>query len=128
MSQTKLIAPVENMTGKFSSASNGRVIVNRRKCYGKDAKGRSVCGPLETYVYHCHKGKWSEGSTQNRSLFQQVQLAVKEELSNSERVAYWQELFDQQFLGAKQGERRYATLRGFVIAQLHRQMKNASDR
>ena len=128
MSQTKLIAPVENMTGKFSSASNGRVIVNRRKCYGKDAKGRSVCGPLETYVYHCHEGKWSEAASENRTLFQRVQLLVKKELNDSERLAYWQELFEEQFKHAKQGEKRYTSLRGFVVAQLHRQMKNAADR
>jgi hypothetical protein len=52
-----------------------------------------------------------------------VQLLVKEELSNPERAAYWQELFDQQFKYAKQGEKRYITLRGFVVAQLHKQLK-----
>ena len=123
MSQSTLISPVENMTGKLSSTSDGRVTVTRRKCYGKDAKGRPVYGPLETYVYHCHEGKWSEAASKNRSLFQQVQLLVKEELSNPERAAYWQELFEQQFKHAKQGEKRYATLRGFVVAQLHQQMK-----
>jgi hypothetical protein len=56
---------------------------------------------------------------------QKVQLLAKEELSNPERVAYWQSLFEEQFLHPKQGEKHYSTLRGFVIAQLHQQIKNA---
>lgn len=124
MSQTTFIAPVETFKGKFSSHhADGRITVSRRKCFGKDAKGRPIYGPSETYVYHCHKGKWSEAATQNRTLFQQVQLLAKEELSNSKRVAYWQPLFEQQFRHPKQGEKHYTTLRGFVIAQLHAQLK-----
>ena len=38
MSQSTLISPVENMTGKLSSTSDGRVTVTRRKCYGKMLK------------------------------------------------------------------------------------------
>ena len=51
MSQSTLISPVENMTGKLSSTSDGRVTVTRRKCYGKDAKGRPVYGPLILICY-----------------------------------------------------------------------------
>ena len=40
-----------------------------------------------------------------RELFQKVQLLAKEELSNSERVAYWQPLFEQQFKHPKQGKK-----------------------
>ena len=113
------------MTGKLSSTHDGRVTVTRRKCYGRDAKGRPIYGPSETYIYHRHEGKWSEAATKNRELFQQVQLLAKEELSNPERVAYWQPIFEEQFLHPKQGEKHYSTLRGFVIAQLHQQIKNA---
>ena len=123
MSQTTFISPVNNLTGKLSSTSDGRVTVMRHKCYGKDAKGRPVYGPNETYVCHCHKGKWSEGAQHNRVLFQQVQLLAKEELSNPERVAYWQPLFEQQFKHPKKGEKHYTTLRGFVIAQMHAKLK-----
>ena len=125
MSQTTFIAPVETFKGKLTSHSaDGRVTVSRRKCFGKDAKGRPFYGPSETYIYHCHEGKWSEAATRNRELFQQVQLLAKEELNNPERVAYWQPLFEQQFRHPKQGEKHYSTLRGFVIAQLHQQIKN----
>lgn len=125
MSQTTFIAPVKTFKGKLTSHSaDGRVTVTRRKCFGKDSKGRPFYGPAETYIYHCHKGKWSEAATRNRELFQQVQLLAKEELNNPERVAYWQPLFEQQFRHPKQGEKHYSTLRGFVIAQLHQQIKN----
>ena len=124
MSQTTFIAPVETIRGKLTShRADDRVLVNRRKCFGKDAKGRPYYGPSETYIYHIHQGKWSEGAEQNRTLFQQVQEIVKQELSNPDRLAYWQPLFEQQRKKNKQGKKRYGTLRGFVIAQIHQQLK-----
>ena len=124
MSQTTFIAPVETIRGKLTShRADDRVLVNRRKCFGKDAKGRPYYGPSETYIYHIHQGKWSEGAEQNRTLFQQVQEIVKQELSDPDRLAYWQPLFRQQREKNKQGEKRYGTLRGFVIAQIHQQLK-----
>ena len=124
MSKTTYMAPVETFTGKLSSHSaDGRITVSRRKCYGKDDKGRPFYGPGETYIYHCHKGEWSEGAKKNRTLFQEVQLIAKQELENPERVAYWKPLFEKQFKRPKQGEKHYATLRGFVIAQIHQQLK-----
>ena len=126
MSQTTFIAPVETIRGKLTShRADDRVLVNRRKCFGKDAKGRPYYGPSETYIYHIHQGKWSEGAEQNRTLFQQVQEIVKQELSDPDRLAYWQPLFEQQREKPKQGEKHYGTLRGFVIAQIHQQLKNA---
>lgn len=124
MSQTTFIAPVETIRGKLTShRADDRVLVNRRKCFGKDAKGRPYYGPSETYIYHIHQGKWSEGAEQNRTLFQQVQEIVKQELSDPDRLAYWQPLFEEQHAKPKQGEKHYATLRGFVIAQIHQQLK-----
>jgi hypothetical protein len=125
MSQTTYIAPVETFTGKISSHNaDGRITVSRRKCYGKDAKGRPIYGPGETYVYHRHEGKWSEGATNNRLLFQQVQTLAKQELSDPDRLAYWQTLFERQFKHPQPNQKRYTTLRGFVIAQLHQQLKS----
>ena len=124
MSQTTFIAPVETIRGKLTGhRADDRVLVNRRKCFGKDAKGRPYYGPSETYIYHIHQGKWSEGAEQNRTLFQQVQEIVKQELSDPDRLAYWQPLFEEQHAKPKQGEKYYATLRGFVIAQIHQQLK-----
>ena len=75
MAKTSYSFPVESVTGKLSSDRNGdTVIVHRRKCFGKDAKGRPIYGPGETYIYHRHEGKWSEGASKNRELFQKVQI------------------------------------------------------
>ena len=127
MSRTTYIAPVENFTGKLTSHNaDDRILVSRRKCFGKDAKGRPFYGPSETYIYHRHEGKWSEGAQKNRTLFQQAQQLAKEELSKPERVAYWQPLFEQQFKHPKDGEKHYATLRGFVIAQMHEKLRTMS--
>lgn len=124
MSQTTFIAPVETFTGKLTGHSaDGRITVSRRKCFGKDSKGRPFYGPAETYIYHRHEGKWSEGATQNRNLFQQVQNIAKQELSDPDRLAYWKPLFERQFRHPKQNEKHYTTLRGFVIAQIHQQLK-----
>ena len=120
MSKTTYMAPVETFTGKLSSHSaDGRITVSRRKCYGKDAKGRPFYGPGETYIYT------RLGAELNRTLFQQVQEIVKQELRDPDRLAYWQPLFEEQRNKPKQGEKRYGTLRGFVIAQIHQQLKNA---
>ena len=94
MSQTTFIAPIETIRGKLTGhRADDRVLVNRRKCFGKDAKGIPYYGPSETYIYHIHQGKWSDGAEQNRTLFQQVQLLAKQELADPERLAYWQPLF-----------------------------------
>ena len=124
MSKTTFIAPVETFTGKLTGHSaDGRIIVSRRKCFGKDSKGRPFYGPSETYIYHRHEGKWSEGAIQNRNLFTQAQNIAKQELSNPDRLAHWKPLFEQQFRHPKQNEKHYTTLRGFVIAQIHQQLK-----
>ena len=69
MSQTTFIAPVETIRGELTGhRADDRVLVNRRKCFGKDAKGRPYYGPSETYIYHIHQGKWSEGAEQNRTI------------------------------------------------------------
>ena len=101
------------------------VIVTRRKCYGKTKNGTPRLGPKEMYTYHLHKGSWSKAVTNHRELFKLAQKKTIAEMNDPERLAYWQPLFEQQFLHPKQGEKHYATLRGFVIAQLHQQIKNA---
>ena len=64
------------------------------------------------------------GATNNRLLFQQVQTIAKQELSDPDRLAYWQPLFERQFKHPQPNQKRYTTLRGFVIAQLHQQLKS----
>ena len=124
MSQTTFIAPVETIRGKLTGhRADDRVLVNRRKCFGKDAKGRPYYGPSETYIYHIHQGKWSEGAEQNRTLFQQVQEIVKQELSDPDRLAYWRALFEDQLDKPNPNEKRYIKLQCYIAAQLLKTMK-----
>ena len=126
MSHVTYMAPVDEVRGKLCmNRGNDSVIVTRRKCYGKTKNGTPRLGPKEMYTYHLHKGSWSKAVTNHRELFKLAQKKTIAEMNDPERLAYWQPLFEQQFLHPKQGEKHYATLRGFVIAQLHQQIKNA---
>ena len=126
MSQVTYMAPVDEVRGKLCmNRGNDSVIVTRRKCYGKTKNGAPRLGPKEMYTYHLHKGSWSKAVTNHRELFKLAQKKTIAEMNDPERLAYWQPLFEQQFPHPKQGEKHYATLRGFVIAQLHQQIKNA---
>ena len=126
MSHVTYMTPVDEVRGKLCmNRGNDLVIVTRRKCYGKTKNGTPRLGPKEMYTYHLHKGSWSKAVTNHRELFKLAQKKTIAEMNDPEHLAYWQPLFEQQFLHPKQGEKHYATLRGFVIAQLHQQIKNA---
>ena len=128
MAKTQYANPVETITGMLSARrATGRVYVSRRKYYGKDAKGRPIYGPNETYVYTLHEGPWSEATVNNRELFRQAQLLAREELKNPERLAYWQPQFEQQFKHPKQGEKHYSTILGFVVAHVFAELKAAKQ-
>jgi hypothetical protein len=128
MAKVKYSSPVESMTGKLSARkSSGRVYVNRRKCYGTDAKGRPIYGPNETYVYNLHEGPWTEAVENNRQLFRRAQVLAREELKDPERLAYWQPLFDKQFKHPHSGQKHYATILGFVVAQIHARLKEENQ-
>lgn len=124
MAKVNYSTPVESMSGKLSTRqANGRVIVNRRKCFGYDAKGCPFYGPNETYVFHINKGDWHPTIVNNRQLFRQAQLLAREELKDPDRLAYWQPLFQKQFKRPLPGEKRYATILGFVVAHIFAQLK-----
>ena len=124
MSQVTYMAPVEEVRGKICmNRGNDSLMVTRRKCYGKTKNGTPRLGPKEMYTYHLHKGKWSACAEANRELFKVAQQQATAEMNDPERLAHWQSLFEEQFRHTKQGEKHYGTLRGFVIAQIHQQMK-----
>ena len=124
MAKVKYSSPVESITGKLSARkSSGRVYVNRRKCYGTDAKGRPIYGPNETYVYNLHEGPWPQAVENNRQLFRRAQVLAREEQKDPERLAYWQPLFDKLFKHPYSGRKHYATILGFVVAQILAKLK-----
>ena len=71
------------------------------------------------YVRHAYWGQFSiiVPSSEMESSAPEIYVnPANPELADPERVAYWQPLFEKQFKRPKQGEKHYATLRGFVIA------------
>ncbi|MCI7576069.1 MAG: hypothetical protein MSS82_04715 [Bacteroidales bacterium] len=132
MAQIKLDDPFAAIKGKISGKpSNGCLTVTRQKCYGTDINGEPVYGPKETYAYHLYEGEWTEGAIKNRQLFQQAQKEARAQLSDPDRHAYWQQLFnehrqmsDRALAAANPPSKRYSTLLGFTVAQIRKQLKN----
>ena len=128
MSQVTYMAPVEEVRGKLcGNRGNDSVIVTRRKCYGKTKNGTPRLGPKEMYTYHLHKGKWSAGAEANRELFKLAQKQAIAEMKDSERLAYWQKLFDEQLDKPKKGEKQYIKLQCYIAAQLLLKLKSEHE-
>ena len=124
MSQVTYMAPVEEVRGKFClNRGNDSVIVTRRKCFGKTKNGTPRFGPKEMYVYHKHQGKWSASVESNRQLFKVAQQQALAEMNDSERLAYWQTLFEKQLDKPKPGEKQYVKLQCYIVAQLLKALK-----
>ena len=126
MAKQTFIHPIESLTGKLTSSKNAEtVLVNRRKCFGKTPKGETIYGPNEVYMYTLHKGDWSENVTRSRQRFSEAQKQAREDLADPEKRAYWQEHFGYQSEppqyiadGSNPQPTRYATLLGYVVAQI----------
>ena len=124
MSQVTYMAPVEEVRGKFClNRGNDSVIVTRRKCFGKTKNGTPRFGPKEMYVYHKHQGKWSASVESNRQLFKVAQQQAIAEMNDSERLAHWQKLFEEQLEKPQLGEKQYVKLQCYIVAQLLKALK-----
>lgn len=126
MAKQTFIHPIDSLTGKLTSSKNTEtILVNRRKQLGKTPKGEPIYGPNEVYMYTRHKGAWSENVTLSRQRFAEAQRKAREELSDPDKRAYWQQQFDLQNKHPQRNAnpahpkpKRYSTLLGYVVAQL----------
>ncbi len=82
-------------------------------------------------LLHPYKGPLAESRKAAISQFSQAVEQCKLELADPERKAYWQKEFERyqrranrRFFGPRD-KKKYATLRGYVIAQLSAQLKSA---
>ena len=124
MSQVTYMAPVDEVRGKLTiNRGNDSVIVTRRKSYGKTKNGTPRLGPKEMYVYHKHQGTWSPSVTSHRELFKVAQQQAIAEMNDSERLAHWQKLFEEQLEKPRAGEKQYVKLQCYIAAQLLKAMK-----
>ena len=108
--------PFEQISGKLSA--NERIVMRVR--YGK----------MEAYaVQNPYKGKPSANRQKSINAFAQAVKQAATEMSDSDRLAYWQQQYAQYRAeitkhAPAQGTKIYSTLRGYVIAQLAKQNQN----
>ena len=102
MAKAKLAVPFASMSGKLDGKS---------EIYMTNRYGRVV---MSNYPKHRDPKTITPHQRELNAKFSQVVKQAKLEMDDPERRAYWQQLFDHQ------NPRQYATLRGFIIAQLNK--------
>ena len=122
MAKIELATPFDEMSGKLSRTE--RIVMRTR--YGR------------THAYairHPFRGPFTENQQTVINSFSQAVAQCKLEMQDAERLAYWQDRYasytklakrntvkaNLQFVGTKT-DKYYLTLRGFVIAQIRKQM------
>lgn len=118
MAKVQPSLPFDNFSGKLSSGE--RIVMRTR------------FGRTEAYAYnHPYTGPISENRKPIINAFSQAVKQCKLEMSDPERLAYWQDRYAQydklarrnpakanmQFIGTKT-DKYYVSLRGFIIASL----------
>ena len=107
--------PFEQISGKLSA--NERIVFRVR--YGK----------MEAYaVQNPYKGKPSANRQKSINAFAQAVTRAKSEMSDPDRLTYWQQQYAQYCAeitkhapsqaSIARGTKTYSTLRGYIIAQL----------
>ena len=125
MAKIQLATPFDETAGKLSSTD--RIVMRTR--YGK----------TEAYtIRNPYRGPFSESQQTTISAFSQAVSLCKTEMSNPDRLAYWQDSYaryckaarrnptraNARFLGTT-SDKFYLTLRGFIIASLSAQLRSA---
>ena len=125
MARLELANPFDEMSGKFSKTD--RIVMRTR--YGK----------THAYAYrHPYTGPISENRKPIICAFSQAVKQCKVEMSDPQRLAYWQDLYAQytklakrntvkantKFVGTS-SDKYYLTLRGFIIAALSARLRSA---
>lgn len=135
MAKAELDILLDKLSGRLTGDS---------KFYTTHRHGKTV---ISNYPLHRDPKKISATQRANSSSFGEVVKQCKAEMNNPERLAFWQEQYaaytklankhlakaNAQFFGidpnttppAKQ--KYYSTLRGFIIAQLTKQMKEGNN-
>ena len=122
MAKAKLAIPFESMNGKLDGKS---------EIYMTKRFGRMV---MSNYPLHKNPKSITANQRANSASFGEASKQCKVEMSDPERLAYWQNLYEQyrkianknlkkantRFFGTP-SDKYYSTLRGFIIAQLRKQ-------
>ena len=122
MAKAKLHIILDKMSGRFTGDS---------EFYTTHRYGRTV---ISNYPLHKNPKYITANQRANSSSFGLLSKQVKAEMQDADRLAYWQNLYDQyrrmantnlskanaQFFGTP-SDKFYKTLRGFILAQLKKQ-------
>ena len=130
MAKVQPSLPFDNFRGKLSTREN--IVMRTRN------------GRTHAYaILHPYSGPLAESRKRAISTFSEAVRQCKIEMSDPERLAWWQERYLQyrkaarknvaranaQFIGtpasARSSEKFYTTLRGFIIASLSAQLRSA---
>lgn len=118
--------PFDHFSGKLSRKE--RIVMRTRN------------GRTHAYaITNPYSGPLAESRKQAISLFSQAVTLCKSEMSDLERLAYWQDRYiqyrkaankhleraNEKYLGVRT-DKFYSTLRGFIIASLSAQLKAAN--
>ena len=118
--------PFDHFSGKLSRKE--RIVMRTRN------------GRTHAYaITNLYSGPLAESRKQAISLFSQAVTLCKSEMSDLERLAYWQDRYiqyrkaankhleraNEKYLGVRT-DKFYSTLRGFIIASLSAQLKAAN--
>lgn len=110
MAKAELNISLDKMSGKIYGDSD--VYIAHR--YGKTV--------ISHYPKHRDTSTFTPHQRELNSAFAQVSKQAKQELADPARHAYWQSLYDAYKANLKPSDKYYFTLRGFVIAQLKKQL------
>jgi len=110
MAQAELNIAIDKMSGKIYGESD--VYITHR--YGKTV--------ISHYPKHRDPNSLTQHQRDLNTSFAQISKQAKLELTEPDKRAAWQQRYDEFKANLKPSEKYYFTLRGFVIAQLSKQI------
>ena len=114
MAKAQLDILLDKLQGRLTGDSEFYV-TNR---YGKTI--------ISNYPMRKDPKKISAHQRANSDAFRQAVKQCRIEMSNPDRLAYWQEHYAAYTQSAGKDDKHYSTLRGFIIAQLSNQQKETN--
>lgn len=126
MAQVTYFYPIEELDGRLTTRrkfdETGKMMVSRKKKH-RLPNGKVIVGKNEAYTLHKHEGAWSEKVTAHRMAYKEMLAKVHEDLKDATKKAYWEQQWKEHTENAKQGDKIYSQLFGFVVAMMWKEAK-----
>ena len=108
MAKAELSIILDKLSGRLDGKS---------RFYTSQRYGQTV---ISNYPLRKDPKALSDSQRATFASFGQVSKQTKAEMSDPERLAYWQAQYEQYKKTAKSTDKYYSTLRGFILAQLRK--------